>query len=458
MLSGLTSSGFIKKRLVDSKAELDALFRSVFGAGIKTTEDTVFGKLIGIQAEREAEIWELLEAVYNSQYPAGASDISLDRVGEITSIIRNAATASAVIAYMAGSDTTSIPLGTLFSVQDSDEQFKTLAATNLSGSNFSITSITSAAGIATANATTHGRAVDSFVFINDAIEDEYNGLVQILSVPTADSFTYAVSGSPASPATGTITADPATAIACESVALGAIEALAGTLNNIVNNISGLDRVENYLDAVKGNNKETDSEFRIRRINTIKGIAAARLEGIRSYLLAVDNVTSATVFENTTLVTDGAGRPAKSIECLVLGGTDQDILDAAWDRKAAGIELYGNISGTVEDSQGESHTSKFSRPVSVNIYLELDLTIDADYPSDGDDLVEQAILDHAATLEIGEDVIVYPYLVSSFSHIEGITDVVIRIDDSVSPTTDDNIVIASTSLAIFDTSRITIAHV
>ncbi len=91
---GLSSSGFILKRLADSKIELEALYRSVFGAGIKTSEDTVFGKLIGIQAEREADIWQLLEAVYNSQYPASASDISLDRIGEITAVSRNEATSS----------------------------------------------------------------------------------------------------------------------------------------------------------------------------------------------------------------------------------------------------------------------------------------------------------------------------------------------------------------------------
>ncbi len=458
MAYGLTSSGFIIKRLADSKTEIETLYRSVFGAGIKTSDDTVFGKMIGIQAEREAEIWQLLEAVYNSQYPASASDISLDRVGEITAVSRNEATKSTVTAYLEGTAATVIPAGTLFSVQDSDEQFQTLAVATLAGSNFAISSITSAAGVATATSVGHGRAVDSFLFINNAVETEYNGLIKIISVPTADTFTYAVSGSPSTPATGTIDADPATAVSCESVNTGLIEALAGTLTNIVNNISGLDRVENYLDALKGNNKETDDEFRIRRINALKGIAAARLEGIRSYLLTVENVTTVTVFENTDIVADISGRPAKSIECLVLGGTDQDVLDAVWDRKAGGIEPYGSTSGTVTDSQGESHTSKFSRPGSTAIYIELDITIDADFPSGGDTLVEQAILDYGLTLEIGDDVIVYPYLITSFGSVPGITDVVVRVGTSASPTLDNNIVIAETYLASFDSSRITIAHV
>ncbi len=455
---GITSSGFIIKRLADIKLELEALYRSTFGAGIKITEDTVFGKLIGIQSERESVLWELMEALYNSAYPGSASDIHLDRIGEITAIIRNSATASTVTAYMAGTASTAIPIDTLFSVQDSEEQFKTLSLVSLSGSNFSITALTSSSGIATATAAAHGRSVGNFVFVNSAVEPEYNGLVQILTVADANTFTYAITGTPSSPATGTIDADPATAVACESVDLGEINALSGTLVNIVNNISGLNRVENYLDAVKGSNVETDTEFRTRRINALTGIAAARLEGIRSFLLLVANVTSAKVFENATSTVDLSGRPPSSIECLVLGGIDQDILDAVFDRKAAGIETYGSISGTVTDSQGIDHTTKFSRPTSINIWLELDLTVDADYPSDGDTLVSDAVLAHAATLEIGEDVVVYPYLITAIGGIVGITDVVLRIGITASPTLDNNIVINDTEIAVFDSSRITVAQV
>jgi len=456
---GLTSSGFIIKRLVDIKSELEALYRSTFGAGIKLSPDTIFGKIIAIQSDREAALWELLEALYNAAYPNSASDIQLDRIGEITAIVRNAATVSTVTAYMSGTPATAIPADTLFSVQDSEEQFKTLALVSLSGANFSISSITSAAGVATANtAAAHGRTAGTYLFINNANEDEYNGLIQIIDAPTTTSFTYAIAGTPASPATGTIDADPATAVACESVNLGSIEALSGTLTNIVNNISGLDRVENYLDAAKGSNVETDAEFRTRRINALTGIAAARLEGIRSFLLLVANVTSAKVFENVTNTIDASGRPPHSIECLVLGGVDQDILDAVFDRKAAGIETYGSVSGTVTDSQGIDHTTKFSRPASISIWLELDLTVDADYPTDGDTLVEDAVLAHADTLEIGEDVVVYPYLITALGGIVGITDVVLRIGTAASPTLDDNIVIDDVELASFDSSRILIAHV
>lgn len=456
MTFGLTSSGFKVKRLADARSELETAFRQVFGSGIKLNTDSTFGKMIGLLADREAELWEMVEAVYNSQYPNSASDVSLSRLGEFTAITRNKATRSTVTAYLAGSSGTSIPDGTLFAVQDAGDQFRTLDDVTLSGSQVSISSLTRSGTTATATANDHGFSVGRRVFISGANEADYNGLVTIDSVPDANKFTYTVSGSPETPATGTIVADPATAVSTEAVETGDISAQAGTLNQIVNTISGLDRVENQDDATKGTNLETDAEFRERRIQALQGLGSARLEAIRGALLQVNNVTEAKIFENPTNSVDSDGRPPNSLECLVIGGDQTEILETVWDKKAAGIELFGSTSGTVTDSQGIEHTSKFSRPVGVSIYIELDLTVNADYP--GDSEVESRLLDFGASLKIGDDVVVYPYLIASFDDVPGILDVAIRIGTSASPTQDDNIDIPDTQIADFDSARITISQI
>lgn len=456
MTFGLTATGFNVKRLADAHSELETVFRQVFGAGIRLNTDSTFGKLIGLLADREAELWEMMEAVYNSRSPNSASGVSLDSLGEFTAITRNPATRSTVTAYLAGSSGTSIPAGTLFAVQDAGDQFRTLAAATLAGSQVSITSLTRSGTTATATANNHGFAVGRRVFVSGANEADYNGLVTIDTVPDANTFTYTVSGSPATPATGTIVADPATAVETEAVETGNISALTGTLNQIVNTISGLDRVENQDDAAKGTNLETDAEFRTRRIQALQGLGAARLEAIRGALLQVNNVTEAKIFENPTNSVDADGRPPNSLECLVIGGDQTEILETVWDKKAAGIELFGSTSGTVTDSQGIEHTSKFSRPVGVPIYIELDLTVNADYP--GDSEVESRLLAFGASLKIGDDVVVYPYLIASFDDVPGILDVAIRVGTSASPTLDDNIDIPDTQIADFDSARITISQV
>lgn len=66
--------------------------------------------------------------------------------------------------------------------------------------------ITRSSAVATVTETAHGRTIGSTVRIAGADQAEYNGDQVVASTPTSDTFTFAVSGSPVSPATGTITA------------------------------------------------------------------------------------------------------------------------------------------------------------------------------------------------------------------------------------------------------------
>lgn len=71
--------------------------------------------------------------------------------------------------------------------------------------NASITSITRSGSTATVTTTSaHGLETNDKVVIRGVNENEYNGIVQI-TVTGTSTFTYTVSGSPATPATGTIT-------------------------------------------------------------------------------------------------------------------------------------------------------------------------------------------------------------------------------------------------------------
>lgn len=69
----------------------------------------------------------------------------------------------------------------------------------------SITSITRVGIVATVTLTAHGLAVGSETLIAGADQLAYNGLQTVASVPTANTFTFTVEGSPVTPATGTLT-------------------------------------------------------------------------------------------------------------------------------------------------------------------------------------------------------------------------------------------------------------
>jgi len=76
----------------------------------------------------------------------------------------------------------------------------------VNGYNSKTITITRSGGTATATCTAHGFLIEQRILVSGAGQSEYNGEFEILSVPTTDTFTYAVTGTPATPATGTITA------------------------------------------------------------------------------------------------------------------------------------------------------------------------------------------------------------------------------------------------------------
>lgn len=69
----------------------------------------------------------------------------------------------------------------------------------------SVSTLSRVGAVATATSTAHGFVIGQSVTIAGANEAAYNGLV-VITARTDDTFSYAVSGSPSTPATGTITA------------------------------------------------------------------------------------------------------------------------------------------------------------------------------------------------------------------------------------------------------------
>jgi hypothetical protein len=70
-----------------------------------------------------------------------------------------------------------------------------------------VTSITRSGSLVTVTTDDeHGYSVDDFITIAGAVETDYNGAIRVYSVPTSTTFTYVITSTPTTPATGTITA------------------------------------------------------------------------------------------------------------------------------------------------------------------------------------------------------------------------------------------------------------
>lgn len=240
---------------------------------------------------------------------------------------------------------------------------------------------------------------------------------------------------------------------------GPIAAPTGSLTVIETPVIGLDSWTNEEDAELGTNQETDAELKLRRLQELQLAGAATIDAIRAAILALEGVVACVVFANNSAVVDVEGRPPHSVDIVVQGGDQDEIAETLLRTVAAGIETIGDIVLYPLDSQGFAQEKKFSRPTEVDIWLELELTINpSTFPANGSAQVEDAILAYAEQLQIGDDVIIYgssPALICAIDDIPGITDVVVKIGTAPAPTNDDNIVIAPREIADFDSARITV---
>lgn len=492
MTFGVTTQGFSAKRLNDIKTELEDAFKSAFGISIDLDPDAPFGQIIGIFAERESEVWELAEAVYNSQYPLTAEGINLDNVAAITGVTRNPATKSTAIVKATGTEGTLIPTGSVISkendpltrfVTDSDATIGAgineiqKAGFNLDpdSGDFKFTFNGNESGVIqhNDNAATIQVVLEALtgigagnVLVSGAIND-VTGLTITFQGALAEQDVSALTVTSnnlldgVTPVVTTVTEDTQGSLPFVNIPVsgeneGPFTGPSGSLNVIEGSITGWDAVTNALDAEVGREVETDADLKIRRENALQVAGSGTTDAIRSQLLLIDTVTAVIVFENTSITPDGDGRPPKSFESVVQGGDDVEIAETILATKPAGIETHGSITETVQDSQGFDIDIKFSRPTEIDIHLEIDLVVNTEeYPVNGDDLAEAALLAFGNALQIGEDVIVYPQLICALNDIPGIRDIVVRIGTAVSPTLDDNIVIAPNEISSWDSSRITV---
>ena len=87
----LSPAGLSIPRQADITSTLQEQWRAAFGAQVNLDPRSVNGQLINIMAERFALLYELVEAVYNAGYPAGAEGVAVDNLLALQGLTRLAA-------------------------------------------------------------------------------------------------------------------------------------------------------------------------------------------------------------------------------------------------------------------------------------------------------------------------------------------------------------------------------
>jgi len=492
MSFGVTPEGFKQKRLIDIQDETKGEYEVEFGPQIDLQPDSPLGQQKGINDEQILLLWELALATYDSQYPQTSQDISLDNVASITGDVRFPGTKSTVTARIFGALSTTVPIGFIASVLgNASSTFETLTSGDVGAGIDEVQTITFS-GVPTSGAfklvfnLTEVTADINFNDTNTEVQNELNGLASLSAVTVSGDFTTGfvvtftgADGQKEQPiltfqdntlddggaVTITITEttkgfSPFVDLLMTAQNTGAVQALSGTLTVIDTPEPGITSITNLLDATVGRDEETDAAFKQRRNETLQKTGTATIGGIRAAVLEVLNVIQVQINENITLVVDVSGVPGKAFETFVLNGLDDPIGQAIFDSKPAGIEAFGDITVNVIDSQGFTQQVSFSRPTEIDIFLIVNITKNTDlsegplYPVDGDDQVEQAILDFTVDFQMDQDVI-NNQLYIPVNEIAGVIGIEILQGTAPTPTLEDNIPIGTDEIARFDSSRITV---
>lgn len=146
----------------------------------------------------------LIRDLEKEAFPQTSTNSDLDKWGGYEDLERNPALGGRGLITLPGTiASTLIPLGKEFAANGFI--YSSTAVASINDITEAITSITRSGTLATATTdSNHNLATGQEITIAGAVETEYNGLVTII-VTVLDEFKYTVSGSPSTPATGTIT-------------------------------------------------------------------------------------------------------------------------------------------------------------------------------------------------------------------------------------------------------------
>lgn len=484
-MAGLTINGLEIKSLDDvlndSRERAADIFADLVPPGdvVDTGDNSALGRIIGVMAPGEADLWEAIQQVYNSFNPNTAVGISLDNIVSLSGINRLVATPTRAQVLLEGDTNTivSSPAGKAFS-STTQRVFSILNPVTLSPMNASGVGIQVISVVANTDYT-FSYSVDNVNFLDATFNSGPTptsasilaGLkTEIDTLFTGVFTTYYQDGrlfiariDPFQLATFEVTVNLAIQKViklgvAEHDIVGPYEQESMTIDTISVPISGWDSVINPVAATTGRFQETDAELRERFRNSKFFQSQNILESLIDALRNVAGVTDVVVYENDTNVTDSLGVPAKSFMPIVLGGLPTDVATAIWENKPTGILSFGTTTVAIVDSQGLSHNISFKTPTEIPIYADIEISDVGGLAGDAPATIRQNFVDYGnANYFIGDDVI-YSRFYTPINSVPGHMVNSFTLGTAPSPVGMSNIVIAFDEVATFSPANINVTIV
>ena len=481
MAFGVTSEGFKAKKYSDILSELSTSLKTELGIDIDANPDSVAKVLTNIISLALAEEWALPQALQSMFDIDKAEGKHLDDLVGYISLSRLKAAPSNGNVYITANKEMVIPINSVFK-DNNENTYINNNTINIVPTNCVklVLTVDPLAGVGDILTVTVG-GVDSSVTITSNVSAAV--LALITNITNKSNGVTAKNTTEVNQISIQTTNDkaPSNILFSNNLSIVSVTSFGNVARaNVGNykvsagditvppNLTGITSVTNRYDFTTGRFVESDIDLRNRHTLSVSTAGAATVKAIRADLLGITGVTSAIVIENDSLIIDSDGIPEKAFLSVVKGGVEQDIGDALWKTKGAGIETYGKIIVPVVDSQGNVQAVKFSRPNPIYVHMHIDYSIyqeEADeFPSDGEYQMLSTILSYGDALVGGEDVIPQRFSSNVFNSIGGLSMVNITVGSTVSPN-DPTPTLSTTPLPIdviseadFSEGRITFSEV
>lgn len=385
---GITPTGVVIKRLDEIINDIHNDLSEGWNVNTRLNPKSYLNVQITAFADKIAELWEIGEQIYHSMYPFSAEGASLDNAVQFGGIARADARPTIYPIHVECVEGTVIPQGSRIKTNTNPStEFLARLNSSVSRSAFNRARIRVAVvqvpGIYTV--VLNGK-IYSYSSVTDDTEETILAGVQA-AINDLD-FTATLAGAvlliesidlqrqhnmilSANLTTETVTS----LVQYNTENVGEFATPPGTITEIVTSVPGLVSVINLVPYIAGRLIETDTELRRSYADKIFHRSNRMLESIKSaILLNVQGVNSVAAFQNDTNIMDVYGRWPHSIEIVVDGGSDYEIAVQIRDKKAGGIQSFGDVEVVVPGAEGEPMVERFNRPQYVYVWYRLNLTL------------------------------------------------------------------------------------
>lgn len=474
---GVTDKGFNIKRLDTIMEEIHTDLTEAFGFDTRLTKPSFLDTLITTFSYQISDLWETAQDNYYAKYPATATGVSLDNAVQYGGIRRAANKHTSYRLHCTGDDGTYVREEAIVATNTSPEvRLKNADEFEITRGAFNRVSIKVASAEVGVYSVTINGSQYSFSSLDGVEEDIITGLAKAITddgyTITAEDNTLKIEDKTISRSNVLILSDNLTTSSVTVIATflteeyGKITLPYGIVTKMINNVTGFTAVTNLLEPTYGRKQESDIELRQSYIAKSALRSNTMIESIVGELLNnIENVESASGYENDTDYVDSRGLPPHSIEIIVEGGDNSEIAQAILRRKAGGIQTYGSIEVGVPGVYGDTIPVRFSRPDYLYTWLKVVLHGDkSQLPTNYASLTIQALISDGAEFVAGTNLLTQLLNDGIYDAVAGLTYVEIYTAYGTSSTyvpeasdyKQKNIIVTSRQKVLIDEKRIEVS--